>query len=65
VLEDASVRGLSPEGWASRVAAAAARWDTTLVVAEANNGGTMVESVVRARRADRAQVRDGKGVLCG
>ena len=48
VLEDASVRGLSPEGWASRVAAAAARWDTSLVVAEANNGGAMVESVLKA-----------------
>jgi phage terminase large subunit-like protein len=48
VLEDASVRGLSPEGWASRVAAAAARWDTTLVIAEANNGGAMVESVLKA-----------------
>jgi phage terminase large subunit-like protein len=48
VLEDASVRGLSPEGWANRVVAAAARWGATLVVAEANNGGTMVESVLRA-----------------
>ena len=48
MLEDASVRGLSPEGWASRVAAAAARWDTALVVAEANNGGAMVESVLKA-----------------
>ena len=48
VLEDASVRGLSPEGWASRVAAAAARWNTGLVVAEANNGGAMVESVLKA-----------------
>jgi phage terminase large subunit-like protein len=48
VLEDASVRGLSPEGWASRVAAAAARWDTAQVVAEANNGGVMVESVLKA-----------------
>jgi phage terminase large subunit-like protein len=48
VLEDATVRGLSPEGWSSRVAAAAARWDTGLVVAEANNGGAMVESVLRA-----------------
>jgi phage terminase large subunit-like protein len=48
VLEDASVRGLSPEGWANRVAAAAARWDTSLVVAEANNGGAMVESVLKA-----------------
>jgi phage terminase large subunit-like protein len=48
VLEDATVRGLSPEGWANRVAAAAARWNTHLVVAEANNGGAMVESVLRA-----------------
>lgn len=48
VLEDATVRGLSPEGWASRVAAAAARWETNLIVAEANNGGAMVESVLKA-----------------
>jgi phage terminase large subunit-like protein len=48
VLDDATVRGLSPEGWASRVAAAAARWDTSVVVAEANNGGAMVESVLKA-----------------
>ena len=48
VLEDATVRGLSPAGWASRVAAAAVRWNTGLVVAEANNGGAMVESVLKA-----------------
>jgi phage terminase large subunit-like protein len=48
VLEDVTVRGLSPEGWANRVAAAAARWNTHLVVAEANNGGAMVESVLKA-----------------
>ncbi len=48
VLEDATVRGLSPEGWANRVAATAARCDTGLVVAEANNGGAMVESVLKA-----------------
>jgi phage terminase large subunit-like protein len=48
VLEDATVRGLSPEGWANRVAAAAARWNVDLVVAEANNGGAMVESVLKA-----------------
>lgn len=48
VLEDATVRGLSPEGWTSRVASAAARWDTNLVVAEGNNGGAMVESVLKA-----------------
>lgn len=48
VIEDATVRSLSPEGWASRVAAAAARWGTAQVVAEANNGGAMVESVLKA-----------------
>jgi phage terminase large subunit-like protein len=48
VLEDATVRGLSPEGWANRVAAAAARWSTGQVVAEANNGGMMVQSVLNA-----------------
>jgi len=48
VLEDATVRGLSPEGWASRVAAAAGRWNTSQVVAEANNGGMMVQSVLQA-----------------
>jgi phage terminase large subunit-like protein len=48
VLDDATVRGLSPEGWASRVAAAAARWNTAQVVAEANNGGLMVQSVLQA-----------------
>ncbi|HUG46261.1 MAG TPA: terminase family protein [Sphingomicrobium sp.] len=48
VIADESVRGLSPEGWASRVATAAARWGASVVVAEANNGGAMVRSVLRA-----------------
>ena len=48
VLEDATVRGLSPEGWTTGVAAAAARWNTAQVVAEANNGGAMVQSVLQA-----------------
>lgn len=51
VLEDASVQGLSPEGWANRVAAAALRWGATTVVAEANNGGAMVKSVIDAAGA--------------
>ncbi len=51
VLADESVGGLSPEGWASRVAAAAARWNAALVVAEANNGGAMVASVLLAADA--------------
>ena len=51
VLDDASVGGLSPEGWANRVAAAAARWGASLIVAEANNGGMMVKSVLDAAEA--------------
>jgi phage terminase large subunit-like protein len=48
VLADETVQGLSPEGWASRVAVVSARWKAGLVVAEANNGGAMVESVLKA-----------------
>ncbi|HEY0270769.1 MAG TPA: terminase family protein [Sphingomonas sp.] len=51
VLEDASVRGRAPEGWAAAVAAAAARHGADRIVAEANNGGAMVESVLRAADA--------------
>jgi phage terminase large subunit-like protein len=48
VLDDASVQGASPEGWAAAVARAAERWGADRVIAEANNGGAMVESVLRA-----------------
>jgi phage terminase large subunit-like protein len=48
VLADATVSGQSPEGWAQAVAAAAARWDADKVIAEGNQGGAMVESVLRA-----------------
>jgi phage terminase large subunit-like protein len=48
VIADETVEGLTPEGWANRVAAAAARWGASIVVAEANNGGAMVESVLKA-----------------
>ena len=51
VLDDASVRGGSPERWAAAVAACAARWDADRVVAEANNGGAMVKSVLTAADA--------------
>ena len=51
VIADASVRGLSPEGWARAVAAAAMLHGADRVVAEANNGGAMVESVLRAADA--------------
>ena len=48
VLADASVRKASPERWARAVAAAARRWQADRIVAEANQGGAMVASVLRA-----------------
>jgi phage terminase large subunit-like protein len=47
VLADASVKGLSPEKWAAAVARAAATWQADRVIAEANNGGKMIESLLR------------------
>jgi len=47
VLDDRSVTGLRPEGWARAVARAAESWDADRVVAEKNQGGDMVESVLR------------------
>jgi phage terminase large subunit-like protein len=47
VLADLSVAGLSPEGWALKVAAAAEAWGAHRVVAEKNNGGEMVATVLR------------------
>lgn len=47
VLADASVQATSPEGWARAVAAAAQAWGADRVVAEANNGGQMVRSVLK------------------
>ncbi|MCC6829687.1 MAG: DNA-packaging protein [Novosphingobium sp.] len=48
VLADASVEKASPERWARAVAQAARRWQADRVVAEANQGGAMVASVLRA-----------------
>ncbi|HEV2745773.1 MAG TPA: terminase family protein [Allosphingosinicella sp.] len=51
VLADLSVTGLGPEGWARKVAAAAGAWAAHRIVAEANNGGKMVETVLRGAEA--------------
>lgn len=65
VLGDHSASGLSPEGWASAVVAAARAWGADCVIVEKNQGGDMVKSVLHA--ADRSlPVRDvfaryGKG----
>jgi phage terminase large subunit-like protein len=47
VLEDASVATASPSEWAEAVAAAYDRWGADRVVAEGNQGGDMVEAVLR------------------
>lgn len=51
VLADESVGGVSPKGWARRVADAAERWRAHRVIAEANNGGRMVASVLKGAAA--------------
>lgn len=47
VLHDGSCQGLSPEGWASRVAQLYGAYDADCIVAEVNNGGDMVASTIR------------------
>ena len=47
VVADLTVAGQSPEGWARAVEGAALAWRAHRVVAEANNGGAMVEAVLR------------------
>ena len=48
VLADASLEKPSPERWARKVAQTAEAWRADRVVAEANQGGAMVGSVLRA-----------------
>jgi phage terminase large subunit-like protein len=47
VLEDASLKG-TPEDWARKAAAMYRKWQADKIVAEKNNGGEMVESVIKA-----------------
>jgi phage terminase large subunit-like protein len=51
VLADASVEGLRPEGWARAAVQAAECWQADRLIAEANQGGAMVETVLRAVQA--------------
>ncbi len=46
VLADETARGLSPAGWAARAVGAARTWRADALVAEANQGGDMVRSVL-------------------
>ncbi len=47
VLADCTVAGERPEGWARAVGRAAEAWGADRVVAEKNQGGEMVENVMR------------------
>ena len=47
VLQDLSLQG-SPKEWASEVVAAYHEWDADCIIAEVNNGGDLVEEVVRS-----------------
>jgi phage terminase large subunit-like protein len=51
VLADSSVAGARPEGWARAAVAAAQAWGADRVVAEGNQGGAMVESLLRSVEA--------------
>jgi phage terminase large subunit-like protein len=46
-LDDLSLRG-SPHDWASAAIAAYHKWSADLIVAEANNGGDMIDAVIHA-----------------
>jgi predicted phage terminase large subunit-like protein len=48
VLEDQSCRE-SPQGWARRVVETYRRWEADRVIAECNNGGQLVETVLRTQ----------------
>jgi len=64
VLGDHSVGGLSPEQWARKVAGAAEKWRADRIVAEGNQGGEMVEAVLRGAGlrlpVKRVHARTGK-----
>jgi len=65
VLGDHSEKGLSPEGWAQAVVRAAETWEADRVIVETNQGGDMVESVLRsvdsALPVRAVKARFGKG----
>lgn len=49
VLADRSVRGWRPVAWARRVREAAFEWGAGLIVAEANQGGAMVQDLIEGQ----------------
>ena len=47
VLEDASVSAAGPTAWATAAVAASKRWGADRIVAETNQGGDLVQAVIR------------------
>lgn len=47
ILHDGTVQGLSPEGWAKRAVNLALGWDADYILAEVNQGGDLVSSVLQ------------------
>ena len=66
VLEDATIQGASPVAWAEAAMAAFRRHDADRVVAEVNQGGDLVETVIRQVEPDvpfrAVRARHGKTV---
>jgi len=64
VVADATVAGLGPEGWARAVAGAAEAWGADRVIAEGNQGGAMVGTVLRGANVNLpvriVHAKDGK-----
>ena len=65
ILEDASCQGLRPMQWAQRVVAAYDRHGADRVIGEVNNGGDMVEAVLRQVAPDLSYrpVRASRGKM--
>ena len=52
VLDDKSVQGLSPNGWARRVCDAYAEYDADCLIAEVNQGGELVREIILREAPD-------------
>ncbi|WP_210527509.1 DNA-packaging protein [Rubellimicrobium arenae] len=66
VLEDATVQGASPDEWGRAVVQASRRHGASRVIAEVNQGGAMVETILRQIDPNlpvtRVHAREGKGI---
>ena len=51
ILHDATVQGQTPRGWAKAVMNAAEGWDADYILAEVNQGGEMVQTILASEHA--------------